>query len=548
MRALALFALFATATMAVAATTAATATNAAGAEPVTADLVLRNGDVLTGDPAHPHAHALAIRSGIIAVVGNVGDVDKLVGKSTRVIDLHGRAVVAALTDAHAHLAGLGLAATAVDLRGCASAADCGQRVARAVHDGRGTRGDWVLGRGWDQNRFPDGKFPTHAALDHIAHPVFVERIDGHAGWANAAALARAHVDRSTPDPAGGRIVRDDHGEPTGVFVDNAMSLVDRAVPAPTPAELEAAILRGQELALAAGLTEIHDMGIGHDEAALYARLAADGRLHLRVYAFGAAADADRLLAHPPAAARPGALFTLRGIKLYADGALGSRGAALLAPYTDDPHNRGLTLTPEAVIEKIARAAVAAGWQVAVHAIGDRANHEVLDAYSHAGVGPAQRFRIEHAQVVALDDIPRFARLGVIASMQPTHATSDAPWAEKRLGKERLRGAYAWRRMLSAGVRLAFGSDFPVEEPSIVAGLRAGVERDHFTIDQRLTLDETLAAFTTGAAFAAFEESWRGRAMPGMAADLTVFDRPAADLLHARVDATVVAGRVVYERR
>ena len=506
-----------------------------------ADLVLRGGDVLTQDPAHPHARAVAVRGGFIVALDQV---DKLVGPKTRVIELHGRAVVPSLTDAHAHLSGLGFAAAMVDLRGCRSADAC----ARAAAAAKPMRGDWILGRGWDQNRFPDGKFPTHAALDAIPHPVSLDRVDGHATWVNLAALRAAHVDRNTKDPAGGKIVRDPHGEPTGVLVDNAMALVDRAIPAPTATEIEAAIVRGQTLALAEGLTEIHDMGIGADTIAAYRRLAADGRLELRVYAFGAQADADRLTAHPPAHAQPGAMFTLRGIKLYADGALGSRGAALLAPYSDDPQNRGLEITPEPELARIARAAVHSGWQVAVHAIGDRGNRNVLAAYAAAGVTAPLRFRIEHAQVVALADLPRFAQLGVIASMQPTHATSDSPWAEQRVGTERIKGAYAWRRMLEAGVRLAFGSDFPVEEPSVVAGFCAAVERGGWTVDQRLTLDETLRAFTETAAYAAFEERWRGRAAPGMAADLTVFDRPAADLVHARADATIVAGRVVYERR
>jgi predicted amidohydrolase YtcJ len=521
------------------------ATASAAEEP--ADLVLRGGDILTQDPARPHARAVATRGGFIVALDDAAE--KLVAKKTRVIELHGRAVVPSLTDAHAHLAGLGFAAAMIDLRGCSSVADCVHRVETWFYTPYGgARRDWTLGRGWDQNRFPDGKFPTHAALDKFASPISLERVDGHALWVNAAAMRLAHVDRTTKDPPGGKIIRDDSGNPTGIFVDNAMSLVEKAIPEPTPAELEAAILRGQSLALAEGLTEIHDMGIGSDSAAVYTRLAADGRLQLRVYAMGAQSDADRLLAHPPAHAPPGAMFTLRGIKLYADGALGSRGAALLAPYADDPQNRGLEITPEPAIEKIARAAVTSGWQVAVHAIGDRGNRNVLDAFAAAGVGAAQRFRIEHAQVVALDDIPRFAKLGIIASMQPTHATSDSPWAEKRVGKERIKGAYAWRRMLDAGVRLAFGSDFPVEEPSVVAGFRAAVERGGWTPDQKLTLDETLRAFTTGAAFAAFEESWRGRAAPKMAADLTIFDRAAADLIHARVDATIVNGRVVYERR
>lgn len=505
-----------------------------------ADLVLRGGDILTQDPARPHARAVAVRGHVIVALD---DVDALIGPKTRVVELHGRAVVPSVTDAHAHLVGLGLAAQQVDLHGCRSAAACADEVAK----GRGKRGDWILGRGWDQNRFPDGKFPTHATLDRFAGPVFLERVDGHAIWVNRRAMQLAHVDRATKDPPGGRILRDGNGDPTGIFVDNAMSLVERALPAPTAAETEAAILRGQELALAAGLTEIHEMGIGHEIVDLYRRLAAEGKLKLRVYAFAAQSDADRVLAHAPAPSQRDAMFTLRGIKLYADGALGSRGAALLAPYSDEPSSTGLEITPEPELERIARAAVKQGWQIGVHAIGDRGNRNVLDAYAAAGVGPAQRFRIEHAQVVALDDIPRFARMGVIASMQPTHATSDSPWAEKRVGHERIKGAYAWRRMLDAGVRLAFGSDFPVEKPAVIDGIRAGVERAGWTVDQKLTLDETLRAFTTGAAYAAFEESWRGRAAPGMAADLTVFDGPARSLGHGHVDLTVVAGQVAYTR-
>jgi predicted amidohydrolase YtcJ len=513
-------------------------TSSALAAEAPATLVLRGGDILTQDPARPHARAIAVRDGVIVALD---DVDKLIGPKTRVVDLHDRAVVPALTDAHAHLVGLGLARVQVDLRGCRSADDCAARVLAA----RPNRGDWTLGRGWDQNRFPDQKFPTHAALDKLAGPAWLERVDGHAGWANATAMRLAKITRDTEDPSGGKILRDAKGEPTGIFVDNAMALINRAVPQPTDAEVEAAILRAQDIVLAEGLTEVHEMGISSHVARIYATLG--NRLHVRVYAFGAQAEADKLLKRRPPASSDGAMFVIRGIKLYADGALGSRGAALLAPYSDDPKNSGIVITDEPALEKIARAALANGWQVAVHAIGDRGNRNVLDAYEKAGVRPEQRFRIEHAQVVALSDIPRFARRGVIASMQPTHATSDSPWAEKRVGKERVKGAYAWRRMLDAGVHLAFGSDFPVEEPSVVAGFRAAVERAGWTPDQKLTLDETLRAFTAGAAYAAFEEKRRGTAMPGMQADLTVFDRPAADLVHARADLTVVGGAVVYER-
>jgi predicted amidohydrolase YtcJ len=518
---------------------------AAAAEPP-ADLVLRGGEIVTEDPAQPHARALALRGGEIVAVGDDAAVAPLMGAKTRVVELRGRAVVPALTDAHAHLVGLGFTRAMVDLRGARSAEECARRVAAAA---KSIKRAWILGRGWDQNRFPDKAFPTHATLDRVApdRPVFLDRVDGHAGWANAEAMRRAGITRATADPSGGRIIRDPHGEPTGIFIDRAMSLVEKAIPAPTAAEIEAAIVRAQELVLAEGLTEVHEMGISAATVEVYRALARDGRLKLRVYAMASADDADTLVSHPPERSESRALFTLRGIKLYIDGALGSRGAALLAPYSDDPNNSGLLLTKPERVEELARRAVKSGWQIAVHAIGDRGNRIVLAAYEKAGVTPAQRFRIEHAQVVALDDFARFGKFGIVASMQPTHATSDSPWAEARLGKQRLKGAYAWRRMLDAGAPLAFGSDFPVEEPSVVAGFRAAVERGGWTVDQKLTLDETLRAFTTGAAFAAFEEGWRGRAARGMAADLTVFDRPVKKLLTARVDLTIVDGRIVYER-
>jgi predicted amidohydrolase YtcJ len=310
--------------------------------------------------------------------------------------------------------------------------------------------------------------------------------------------------------------------------------------------------------LAKGITAVHEMGIDAATIDAYRELAATGRLVVRVYAFASADEADRLLAQAPDPKTGEAHFKLRGIKLYADGALGSRGAALLAPYTDDPENRGLVLTPPETIERIARRALASGWQIAVHAIGDRGNRNVLDAFERAGCTPAKdhRFRIEHAQVLALADIPRFRALGVIASMQPQHATSDSAWAEARIGKERLAGAYAWRRLLDGGARIAGGSDFPVEEVAPVSGaLFAAVTRKGasgvFLPDQRMTFDEAVRAFTETAAYAAFEETWRGRIAPGFVADLSVIDRdvvrdPASALASARASMTVVDGRVVFE--
>jgi predicted amidohydrolase YtcJ len=425
-------------------------------------------------------------------------------------------------------------------------------------------GAWIQGRGWDQNLYPDQQFPTRAVLDAVAPttPVVLRRVDGHAAWANSEALRRAKITRDTPDPPGGKILKDAKGEPTGIVVDRAEELVERAIPIPSKEEVEQAILRAQDLLVSQGLTSVHDMGISPDVADVYLALARSGRLKIRVYAHWAAepdALAEAFRRGPLKAAGPDDLFTLRAIKVYADGALGSRGAHLQAPYSDDPHNTGLVLTPMSQVEEISRRALAAGFQVSTHAIGDAANHEVLEAYARAGVTPAARFRIEHAQIVDLADIPRFAQLGVIASMQPTHATSDMPWAEKRVGRARLAGAYAWRRFLAAGVPLAFGSDFPVELSDPRLGLFAAIARTDlhglppggWLPDQRLTADETLRAFTVGAAYAAFEESWRGALKPGMAADLTVFDGPLDTPEHTvkrKVLMTIVAGRVVYNAR
>jgi predicted amidohydrolase YtcJ len=518
-----------------------------------ADLVLRGGEIVTMDPAQPRARAVAVRGDRIVAVGP--DAERLVGPRTRTIDLGGRTVLPGLTDAHAHLSGLGKALEETELRGCDSPEACAARV-------KGASGDWVLGRGWDQNLFSSRAFPDHAALDRVepTRPVWLRRVDGHAAWANARALAAAGITRATADPPGGRIVRGEDGEPTGVFVDDAMSLVERIIPAPSREARTRAIERAQKEALAHGLTCVHEMGIDDETIKVYRELAASGRLAVRVYAFASAELADKVLATPPDPKTSEARFKLRGIKLYADGALGSRGAALLEPYADDPKNRGLVLTPKEEIERVSRRALETGWQIAVHAIGDRANRDVLDAFERAGCSAKKdaRFRIEHAQVVALADVPRFHALGVIASMQPQHATSDGPWAPARLGPERLAGAYAWRRFLEAGVPVAGGSDFPVEEVEPVSGaLFAAVTRRtrsgaQFTPDQRMTFDEAVRAFTESAAYAAFEEGWRGRVAKGFAADLTVLDRdvahdPAASLAGARAQMTIVGGRVAFER-
>jgi len=525
-----------------------------------ADLVLLGGEIITMDPARPRAQALAIRDQVIAAVGSDADMQGWIGPGTRVVRLEGRGVTPGLVDAHCHLSGLGAALDSVSLRGAPSEAEAARMVA-AFAAGR-PAGEWITGRGWDQNLWQPAEFPGRASLDAAVadHPVAVRRVDGHALWANSAALAAAGIDRGTPDPAGGRILRDAAGEPTGVLVDNAVDLVESHIPAPSDAVRTRRILAAARTAVAAGLTGVHEMGIDDATVAVYRRLAGDGALPLRVYVFrsGDPATLEALDAAP----EPGSpMLTVRGFKLFADGALGSRGAALLAPYDDDPGNTGLWVTrPDDLTRQVALA-VAHGWQVAVHAIGDAGVRATLDAFAAARAahpGADLRLRVEHAQVVAPADLPRFAALDVIASMQPTHATSDMPWAEQRIGAERIRGAYAWRSLLDSGAHLAAGSDFPVEDVSALAGLYAAVTRQDahgqpdggWYPEQRMTLDEAIGAFTSGAAQASFSEDWRGRLRVGYAADVTVYDRALAgddSLLRTHIMMTIVAGRVVFEQ-
>jgi predicted amidohydrolase YtcJ len=522
-----------------------------------ADLVLVGGDVITMDDARPHARAIAIADGTIVAVGD--DVSAWIGPATRVVELGGRTVTPGLVDAHCHLYGLGTFLEIVSLRGAGSELEASATVARAAV-GRAP-GEWVIGRGWDQERW-GGAFPTHASLDAAVPdlPVSLRRVDGHALWANAAALAIAGITRDTPDPAGGRIERDAAGEPTGVLVDNAMDLVESHVPPASDAVIERRIRAGAAYAIERGLTGVHDMGIDDPVAAVYRRLAAEGALPLRVTAYtsGDPAVAKRLAASPPTELDDGdAWFSMRGVKLYADGSLGSRGAALSEDYSDDPGNRGNWVTSPEDLRAAILDATHGGWQVAVHAIGDAAIHAVLDDYAEADAR-ALRLRVEHVQVIAPADVPRFAELGVIASMQPSHATSDMPWAEARIGPERIRGAYAWRTLLDAGATVVGGSDFPVEEVGALLQIHAAVTREDgdgnpaggWYPAQRMTLDEALAAYTVAPAYAAFVEDHRGRVKVGMAADLTVISGPLApdhSLLEDRIDYTIVGGRVEYER-
>ncbi|HMG56758.1 MAG TPA: amidohydrolase [Kofleriaceae bacterium] len=537
--------------------TAPTATAEAAARDAP-DVVMLGGDLWTMDPQHPRAAAVAWRGDLIVAVGDDAQIRALAGPSTRVIDLHGRSATPGLVDAHCHLYGLGGDLENVSVRELPSEAATVAVMADAAK--QRAAGDWLIGRGWDQNRWPGQQFPTRAKLDAAIsdRPVLLTRIDGHAIWVNSVALRAAGITRATKDPAGGKIVRDAKGEPTGVLIDNAEGLVFAVQPEATPEQRAQRIRAAAAVAIAAGLTGVHDMGIEEATADAYRGLATAHQLPLRVHAYMTApASLDRLKTAPAAAT---GRFVMPGVKFYADGALGSRGARLYAPYTDDPKNIGLWRTEPAALTRGVEAAVAGGWEVAIHAIGDAGVGSVIDAYlaadkAHPG---DHRLRIEHTQVIAERDVPRMAAAHAIASMQPTHATSDMPWAEKRLGPQRVKGAYAWRTMLDNHIPFAAGSDFPVEAVPPILGLYAAVTRQDakgmpaggWYPEQRMTLSEAIDGFTRGAAYAEGAEASRGVLAAGRHADLTVFDgklAPDHSLLDLKVDYTIVDGEIVYQR-
>jgi predicted amidohydrolase YtcJ len=535
--------------------------------PPAADLLLEGGTVYLAADARPQKASIAIDDGRIVFIGDSAKAAKLV-PGARVVDLKGAFVFPGFADAHLHLLGIGKGLETANLRGAADAAAAATRVAEAA--AKLPPGAWAEGRGWDQNLWPVKQFPDARDLDAVLpdRPAAARRVDGHALWVNTAALKAARIDASTKDPDGGRILRRADGSPSGVLVDNAMELAVKAMPEATSADRERWLAAGANACARVGLTEVQDAsGYDADGVAALEHLASRGALPIRVYAT-VSPDPAQLTAFLAKGARIGGgpdFLTVRAIKAYADGALGSRGAALLEDYSDEPGHRGLLLTPPERLAAVALEARKAGWQLWVHAIGDRGNRIVLDAYqSAASAAPSapeggQRPRIEHAQVIAPDDFPRFARIGVIASIQPTHATSDMVWAEARLGPSRIDGAYAWRRLKNAGARLAGGSDAPVESENPIEGLYAAVTRQDasgrppggWRVDQALSRAEAVALFTSDAAYAAFEEKWRGKIAAGAAGDLTVLSGdpltvPAEKILAIRPVLTVVGGRVVYE--
>ena len=524
-------------------------------------MLLTNARIYTLDGAGTIADTLVVHDGRIAFVGRQADVNPGVGEAVH--DLGGRAVLPGLVDAHGHLMHLARGRLSFDVRGLTSE----EEIARRVGDRAAVRplGEWITGRNWDQNLWPSRAFPSKASLDRTTpeHPVALVRIDGHATWANSAALAAVGIDRHTPDPAGGLIVRDSRGELTGLLIDTAQSLLQAAVPRPSDEQFDRAVRECIADCLAVGLTGIHEMGAELYALASYRRLIERGEFPFRNYV-AVARRSDSTWSyyreHGPERFGPDGRLTVGAVKLLADGALGSRGAALHDAYCDDPGNTGLVLVPGDEIEGVTLEAGARGFQVCVHAIGDRANRLVLDAFERALARAPKRdhrLRVEHAQILADDDIPRFRRLGVLPSMQATHCTSDMAWASERLGPERLRGAYAWRSLLATGVVIAGGSDFPVECPNPFYGLHASVTRrprtgddPHWQPEQRMTRDEAVRSFTVWNAFASRQEADLGTLEPGKRADLIVlsddvFTCPEEHIAEIRPVLTLVGGDIVY---
>jgi predicted amidohydrolase YtcJ len=481
------------------------------------------------------------------------------------VDGGGHYLLPGLIDAHGHVDNLGKLRLNADLVGTSSLEEALARV--RAHAAAHPDAPWILGRGWNEQLWAGRQAPTAAQLDGVVpdRPAWLRRVDGHAGWANHAALRAAGITRDTPDPPGGRIEHDAQGEPTGVLVDGALDFLESFIPPRSDTQLAASLDAALAELARVGLTGVGDPGVDVRRVALYRRYADEGKLSTRIYALvdEVGEDFDAIAANGPVRDY-GHVFDVAAVKLYADGSLGSRGAALLAPYSDKPELKGLLfMTPELMTQKMEKA-FAKGFQVGVHAIGDGGNREVLDAFESAYKRYPEarklRNRIEHAQVVALSDIPRFKALDIIASMQPTHATSDMNMAEDRVGAERLQGAYAWRRFLDQGTRVAGGSDFPVESTNPFWGIHAAVTRqDHdnqppggWHAEQAMTRVEALRAFTLDAAYACGADDRVGTLEPGKYADYILVDRdlfavPATEIWKLRVLETWVGGARVFPR-
>ena len=491
-----------------------------------------------------------------------GDEDLLAAyPDASLLDGAARTVLPGLTDAHAHVLSLGLLKSNLDLMGSTSVEDSVARI--QSYAAKKPRARWILGRGWNQVIWPVQEFPNAKQIDAAVddRPVWLRRVDGHAGWANSRALKLAGIDDKTPDPVGGKIIRDENGHATGVLIDKAMDIMSKQVPETDKDEMQDAISSAVRTMLSEGITGVHDAGVDLMGLDVYLSMADNNQLDMRIYAMiGGAGEVLDAIGQPIRRYGNDRL-EIACVKLYADGALGSRGAAMIEPYSDDPENRGLPFWTQQELDEQVAKANGMGFQVAIHAIGDLANRMALNAYEKAQGGKPSplRNRIEHAQIISLEDIPRFAELGVIASMQATHATSDKNMAEDRIGPERILGAYAWRRLLDSGAVLANGSDFPVELSNPFHGLYAAVTRQGrdgepeggWYADQALTREEALHSFTLAAAYAAHQEDRLGSLEPGKWADFIIIDRDYFEVPNSQIDdikvlQTWVGGKLVFD--
>ena len=489
--------------------------------------------------------------------------DKRPERPTYKVDGRGRFIIPGLIDSHGHVMGLGFSALTLDLTEAKSLPDALARIAAyaKAHPDR----PWIIGRGWNQELWPEKRFPTAAELDAAVpdRPVWLTRVDGHAGWANSKALAAAGISAASKDPAGGKIERAlPGGRPAGVLVDNAMELIDAKVPPPRPEDRDMALAKAQDILLSRGVTAVADMGTSIDDWQSFRRAGDYGTLRVRIMAYASGTEQMSLIGGPgPSPWLYDDRLRLNGVKLYVDGALGSRGASLKAPYADAPGSKGLRITSDTQLKNLMSRAALDKFQIAVHAIGDEANAAVLAAIEDmsATYGGDRRWRIEHAQVVDPVDIARFGKHGIIASMQPVHQTSDREMAEKRLGPARLSGAYAWKSIQASGARIVFGSDVPVEVADPFAGWAAAISRTGpdgqplggWQVQERVTREEAFAAYTSGGAYAGFAEGRFGRLATGERADFVFIDRDPflaspAELRDTRVIEVWVGGRKVWD--
>ena len=534
-----------------------------------ADLIFLNGNIYTVNAAQPQAEAIAIKGDRILSVSSNEAVKEHAGASTKTIDLHGRTVVPGFTDSHYHIFGVGERLMTADFSDAKTRDAFLEKVEAQFK--KASPGQWITGRGWIETFWKPPVFPTREELDKIApdNPVFLTRADGHGAVANSKALALAGIDASTPNPFGGEIVRDSKtAAPTGMLLDNAMDLVEKKIPAPSPAEKERALLLGAQHSVEVGWCEIQNAGSYLPEVALFQKLYGEGKIKLRIYnaVYGPGEPAEKILKDGPIIEAYDHHFSTRTIKVIFDGSLGSRSAALLAPYSDANTSGFLTQKPEE-LRPMFREALRKGIQVETHAIGDRANGSILDLYEEAfkAVPPNERkvreprWRVEHAQILSPNDLPRFAKLGVIASMQPSHAIGDFFFAPQRLGEKRLAGAYAWQSLIKSGAIVTAGSDAPVEKGEPMIEFYAAVARkslDGFSApdwhpEEKVTRQQALEMLTRWPAYAAFQEKEKGSIEAGKLADLTILSDdimkiPGPDILQTRCLMTVIGGEIAYD--